>query len=66
MSWLASMFGGGKAEKDMDEHLECLQKKNSQIDHKLRNIEMKLNQLEPLGELVEALLREEGKARDGR
>lgn len=60
MSWLASMFGGGKAERDMDEHLESLKQQQRQIDHKLRNIEQKLNQLEPLGQLVTALERDEG------
>jgi prefoldin subunit 5 len=60
MSWLASMFGGGKAEKDMDEHLDALRKQTREIDHKLRNLDMKLSSIsEPLSQLVEEWQRQE-------
>jgi prefoldin subunit 5 len=54
------MFGGGKAEKDMDEHLDALRKQTREIDHKLRNLDMKLSSIsEPLSQLVEEWQRQE-------
>jgi prefoldin subunit 5 len=67
MSWLASMFGGGKAEKDMDQHLDALRRQTREISHKLNNLEMKIESVaEPLAQLVQQWQQTDGEGGGGK